>query len=331
MKMQWTLNDFMAMDEQFVFRITSKGNEPVCNQVSMDTNSMKDFENYMRQLDFQRLRVGYLYGTMSQDNKVRVECIYEPPQDSNNTSFVLLDDPLQDRVNIIAGMLGLKKVGWVFAHPPREKGFNFSSQEIIVTAEQQLEAANGIEDTPFVTVKVTITVDEAGNQVINPTTQLPEMSCEAFQVSKQCMEMTAEGVLVASGSNLGACGVNPTFTALVEGRTAKEIDNDMFLMRVPIAQHESTLLITKFPKANRDGVVQTQHDLKEQISKSGSKPGGGQGWTLAARLGDLQCLLFLSNVLDMNSDLPPICDAVVNPEHKLEEGFVVIIENLAGL
>lgn len=317
----------MAMDEQFVFRITSKGNESVCTQVSVDTNSLLDFENYMRQLDFQRIRVGYLYGTIGADNKVKVECIYEPPQDTTDTSFVLLDDPLQDRVNIITDMLGLKKVGWIFSHPPREKGFNFSAQEIIVTAEQQLEAANGVEDTPFVTVKVTITVDENGNQVINPTTQVPEMSCEAFQVSKQCMEMTAEGVLIANSTNLGACGVNPTFTAMVEGKAAKEIDNDMFLMRVPIVQHNSALLITKFPKANREGLVQTQNDLKEQISKVDSK----SGWSLAALLGDLQCLLFLSNVLDMNTDLPLICDAIVNPEHKLEEGFALIIRSIAGI
>lgn len=50
----------------------------------------------------------------------------------------------------------LKKVGWIFAHPPREEGFLFSSAEVITAATLQLEAADGINDTPFVTVKVTV-------------------------------------------------------------------------------------------------------------------------------------------------------------------------------
>lgn len=44
------------------------------------------------------------------------------------------------------------------------------------------------------------------------------------QVSKQCMEMVAEGV-IAPTRNLGHCSVNPTFTAIVEGKPAKEVDS----------------------------------------------------------------------------------------------------------
>lgn len=72
-------------------------------------------------------------------------------------------------VNDIAHRLGLQKVGWVFAHPPREKGFHFSCPEIMFAAEQQLEAARGVEDTPFVTVKITL--DDKNQMVV-----------EAFQV-----------------------------------------------------------------------------------------------------------------------------------------------------
>jgi nuclear protein localization protein 4 homolog len=52
---------------------------------------------------------------------VKVECIYEPPQETTDTSFTLLDDPKADRVTALAGLLGLRKVGWIFAHPPREE------------------------------------------------------------------------------------------------------------------------------------------------------------------------------------------------------------------
>jgi hypothetical protein len=56
----------------------------------------------------------------------------------------------------LASMLGLQKVGWLFAHPSREAGFHFSGPEIMFAAEQQLEAAGGISDTPFVTIKMTV-------------------------------------------------------------------------------------------------------------------------------------------------------------------------------
>lgn len=87
--------------------------------------------------------------------------------------------------------------------------FFFSGLEILHAAEQQLEAASGVADTPFVTVKVTL--NEEGLAVF-----------EAFQVSKQCMEMVAEGVLEVS-KDLGCCSVNETFTAIVEGKNTKQV------------------------------------------------------------------------------------------------------------
>jgi hypothetical protein len=87
--------------------------------------------------------------------------------------------------------------------------FHFSGAEIVAAAEQQLEAAGGLNDTSFVTLKVTIN-------------EKHEMVSEAYQISKQAMEMVAEGVLQPS-INLGMCSVNPTFTAYVEGKPAAEV------------------------------------------------------------------------------------------------------------
>ena len=105
--------------------------------------------------------------------------------------------------------LGLQRVGWVYAHPPREKGFFMSALEVLTAAELQLEAAGGVEKTAFVTVKVT--VDEEHNTVV-----------EGFQVSQQCMEMVAEGVLELT-VHMGHCKVNPTFTVVQEGKNTNEV------------------------------------------------------------------------------------------------------------
>lgn len=36
--------------------------------------------------------MGYLYGTFNEDSTVKVECIYEPPQETTDTSFQILSD-----------------------------------------------------------------------------------------------------------------------------------------------------------------------------------------------------------------------------------------------
>jgi nuclear protein localization family protein 4 len=189
-----------------------------------------------------------------------------------------------------------------------------NAAEIIMAAELQLEAAGGIEETPFVTVKVTVGDD--GNA-----------SVEAFQVSKQCMEMVAEEALEV-GPNPGFCIVNPTFTAIQEGKESKTVENNFFLTLVPIVQHNSETFVTKFPKHNRDHDDRTpSHDeLKKQLSKSGSA-----GWTFIELLSDFHLLLYLSQFLDMSADVPKICESVVNRDIPLKEGYKLIIGSMAGI
>lgn len=80
------------------------------------------------------------------------------------------------------------------------------------------------------------------------------------------MDMAAESVLQLA-PDPGVCAVNPTFTAIVEGRPSAVVDNNFFLTVVPIEKHESKLLISTFPRANRDGVLRGQSDMKKQFAK----------------------------------------------------------------
>jgi hypothetical protein len=38
-------------------------------------------------------RIGYLYGKFLEDKSAKVEFIYEPPQETTDVSFELLEDP----------------------------------------------------------------------------------------------------------------------------------------------------------------------------------------------------------------------------------------------
>lgn len=316
MKMSWTLNDFIALDSQYEFKI-QRQTEAYSKGVSLDTPSVGDFQAYLRRFNFSRQRCGFLYGTFTEDNKVQVEAIYEPPQEADPEAaegFVLLDDPKEESVEQLAQLLGLQKVGWIIGHPPREDGFVLSSAEIIMAAELQLEAAGGVEDTPFVTVKVTMGDD--GNA-----------SVEAFQVSKQCMAMAAEEALQI-GPNPGFCVVNETFTAIQEGKASKTVENNFFLIVVPIVQHTSERFVSQFPKANRDHDDRTpsKDELKKQLSKTGTA-----GWTFVDLLADFNLLVFLSEIMDMATDIPAICESIVDREKPLNDGYKLIIGSMAGL
>ena len=52
---------------------------------------------------------------------------------------------------------------------PRSCNFRFflSGAEVIAAAEQQLETAGGIEDTPFVTITVTIDATDSTKRIVS--------------------------------------------------------------------------------------------------------------------------------------------------------------------
>ena len=324
-KKAWTLNEFMALDSQFEFKLQRQP-ESVCQQVSLDIPSTAQFQAYWQRMGCTK-RFGILYGKFlpaSNDPKetkqtVKVEAIYEPPQRPDPEAaegFEQLEDPLEQTVEQIATLCGLKKVGWIFGHEPsRRPGLTMTAAEIIMAAEYQLEAAGGVNETPFCTIKVT--KGEDGN-----------VSVEAFQVSQQCMAMVAEEALEI-GLDEGICQVNETFTAIQEGKESKTVENSFFLTVVPIVQHTSETFVAQFPRISRDHDSSTpsKDELKKQLSKSGS-----QGWTFMDLLADFNLLIYLaSSFLDVQTDMPKICQSVVDREIPLDDGYKIIIASIAGL
>jgi nuclear protein localization protein 4 homolog len=331
----------MAMDAQYEFKI-KRQEKAICQKVSLDVPSITDFQLYVQRFAFQRKRFGFLYGKFvpvddekrelkgdtndndDDDEKSKtnrpmmclVEAIYEPPQAIDSEAaegFVTLDDDKEETVNKIASLLGLQKVGWIFGHEEREKGFTLSAAEVIMAAELQLEAADGVHETPFVTVTVSPKNGHA--------------SVEAFQVSQQCMAMVAEEALEV-GPDPKECVVNETFTAIQEGKGSKTVENNFFLTVVPIVQHTSETFVAEFPRCNRDLDDRTQsHDeMKRHLSKSGS-----EGWTFEDRLADFNLLIYLSQSLDMDADFPKICCSIVDRTVPLDDGYKLIIKSMAGM
>mmetsp|Transcript_16716 Transcript_16716/g.26034 ORF Transcript_16716/g.26034 Transcript_16716/m.26034 type:complete len:513 (+) Transcript_16716:224-1762(+) len=353
-KKSWTLNEFTAMDDKYNFKIKRQESSFVGpGGLHLESGAVESFQNYLRRFQFCQQRFGYLYGRFVDEDdekeeeeeeeedtshirqgwgarmpknetskiktnkKVIVEAIYEPPQEADADAaegFIILEDDQEENVEHIASLLGLQKVGWIVGQPPRETGFQFSAAEVIMAAELQLECAQGVEETPFVTVRCTVGDD--GNVIV-----------EAFQVSLQCMEMVAEEALDI-GPNPGFCYVNETFTAIQEGKPSPTVENNFFLTLVPIHGYQSDVFVTQFPFANRpfDDRQQTHDEMKRQLTKSGQA-----GWTFIDLLSDFALLLYLCKFLDVSQDMPKICESVKDREVLLDDGYKIIISSMAGM
>ena len=55
MKMQWTLKEFVDLDEQFVYKMKAQ-EKSFCTLASLNSNAIQNFQNYMRNFDFRTLR-----------------------------------------------------------------------------------------------------------------------------------------------------------------------------------------------------------------------------------------------------------------------------------
>lgn len=63
------------------------------------------------------------------------------------------------------------------------------------------------------------------------------------------MEMVAEGA-IREADQPGVMEVAHTFTAIVEGKEAARVDNNFFLVNVPIGSLESHTFCSKFPRVS---------------------------------------------------------------------------------
>jgi nuclear protein localization protein 4 homolog len=337
----------MLLDAQYEFKI-QRQESAICQQVSLDIPSVSNFQLYVQQFAFSQKRIGYLYGkfvpvsegdtetkttggnsnvdtTVTPKMKCVVEAIYEPAQDVDANSvdgFILHDDNEEEEtvVGQIASLLGLQRVGWIFGHEYR-KDYTLSSAEIIMAAEFQLEAADGINETPFVTV--TVAPSSATNN--------SQVSVEAFQVSQQCMAMVAEEALEVDPLDPKVCVVNETYTAIQEGKASPTVENSFFLAVVPIVQHTSETFVAEFPRLNRTiyerNIIPSTEAMKYHLSKSGTA-----GWTFVDRLADFNLLIYLSKFLDVSTDYPKICTAIIDRNNTpLDDGYKLIIKSLAGM
>jgi nuclear protein localization family protein 4 len=285
---------------------------PHCVSVSFDANAANAFQSYVNYtLGFKQVRFGWLYGTRDEENKVRVEVIYEPEQEGTEEDVEVLEDTLEDNsANALARSLGLTLVGCIFSTPKDERDFTLSAIEVARIARLQSKFGKD-----FVTAVMTTFEDEDDNW---------QVSFEAFQLSDLAIKIYERGWFTgecATGEDGEPTkGVSKlTNEVMVERKDVTEVDNDFFLVTVPILDHEGAIS-SGFPVENRLHPIQTVDDLKDALRKD--TPYG-------ERLLDFHLLLFLAKHIDIN-ELVTISASAHNGE-EIPEGYQLMIGCLAGI
>jgi len=307
----------MTVEEMVARQIRIERQEqPKVASVSFDRHAADVFQAYVRTaLAFSIKRGGILYGIVDEADNVKVEFIYEPPQEGSADQLVLERCTEEEqKVDFVAELLGYKKLGWIISQSTKERDFILSTGEVRQMAAMQDELGER-----SVTAVVSFDSSQEGGHV----------HFEAYQCSQQCGKLWKDGWLEPDQEEHN--GVmkmrNPKDPkdrnpVIVAGKDVAEVDNDFFLCPVKILDHTGPLSCT-FPVENRllpQGKTELKKHLQEQPSR-----------TYVQRLSDFHVLLYLAKQCQLDdSDVALLCKAVRCQEPVLE-GYRVIIDSIAGL
>ncbi len=149
---------------------------------------------------------------------------------------------------------------------------------------------------------------------------------DAMQVTLQAMAMVAEGALEEDLKDRSASAIAPAFTAVVEGKEGvKSVNNNRFLLNVPVLTNDRPVLHCRFPPASRPGSEPQSPDaLKAAILSASSVSDAVRDFNLLLYLMDFQ------DMFDWEHSMPRIATAVATGT-ALDEGDALIIRSIAGL
>ncbi|GAB0491158.1 hypothetical protein MMPV_002408 [Pyropia vietnamensis] len=265
---------------------------------------------------------------------VRVEVIYEPPQMGDGETYRLGEDSgdangtaagdtvsgsgsggasvdMDSRAERLAGWLGLRQVGIVFSARPRR--CLLSGRDVAVVAEAVLSVERRYGTAAAASfVAIVVTLAEDGQTLF-----------EAYQVSEQAVAMVRAGVVKPAAEQKPNSGKlltsEPVF---VEGKEVTAVHTEFFLVNVRIRAHEGWLR-SAFPVENRELAPQTVGHMASALDK---------GLPFYRRVSDFHLLLFLSNMLDMEVDMPRLAAAVAQQRELSpdEDGYRLMIEAIAS-
>lgn len=225
----------MTMDDLIARQTRIERQEtPHCSALSFDREAANTFQRYVHEsLAFAVKRGGIMYGSVNEAGEVKVDVIYEPPQQGSDEGLLLMRDMDEEkRADVIAEGLGLRKVGFIFTQTVSQasRDYTLSNAEIRQAAEFHAES----EFECWATAIVKLEVNEDGGA---------DVHFEAFQLSDQCVKLFKDGWFLENVPDLDPKLTRMKKEVIVLQKDTFNVDNDFFLVPVKIFDHEVCDLI----------------------------------------------------------------------------------------
>eukprot|EP00817_Percolomonadidae_sp_ATCC50343_P002800 CAMPEP_0117427556 /NCGR_PEP_ID=MMETSP0758-20121206/7383_1 /TAXON_ID=63605 /ORGANISM="Percolomonas cosmopolitus, Strain AE-1 (ATCC 50343)" /LENGTH=444 /DNA_ID=CAMNT_0005213269 /DNA_START=12 /DNA_END=1346 /DNA_ORIENTATION=- len=331
-KKNWTLSEYMELVNKHK-KVIKNQKYPVTTKIRVDNRAVQQFQVHLRQMAYTIQRMGYLYGTVSDGKKpaskekpknaaeqkkqekedeeykewqfknVRVAVVYEPPQHGDDNGCIEMNDDKQNDVNDIAKKLGLERVGWIYSYKGKRDYF-LSGREVLKIAEKQ------------------DTYGEAFTTLTCGLTDGGQMKVEAFQVSKLCVELVKQGMLIVDPKRPHMLKLKKPME--LQRKMVSEVETILFVCPLGIKSTESIFKIG-FPVANRPMA-------EEQPSKAALKRvlRSRHNLPFMDQMTDFQLLIYLSDYLT-KEDYVDICGAIKQQNHNRIKRYRELIYLYAGL
>lgn len=287
--------------------------------VKADGTALNIFQSFVMSREWKLQRYGILYGKMDPENStVSVHCIYEPEQQGSEHSFELLPDSREATVDAIAAGLGLRRVGSVCTHSPRdEASVTLSGKELLLCAKDQSRYGDGC---------VLIT--------LGPNVETGLIQAQCWQASEACVRFYRMGVLSEDKSDIKHIISSIPLEIAQEDRdkaghqrcvikeSSTVVDTRWMTGYVAVEAFQSDVIGNGFIRISRPGCEPpTFANLKVFFSdpKRNKLP-------FVQQLADFHVLIFLaaSGFLDVTHDMPVLVEAVA----KKDNGRVALYEEL---
>jgi nuclear protein localization family protein 4 len=279
-------------------------------KVEIDGDSIGIFQTFVMTRKWQLMRVGILYGRVTEESEgpvVTVDSIYEPEQNGSSMDFQLLEDRRQVRIDALAKRLGLKRVGLCCTHQPRDPN------EIVVTAKELLHLAK----------EQSVYGDHCVLLTIGPSHDNQEISAQAWQASQQSVHLLQLGFLEESPEDIRFIrSKKPLEVAqeqdekghkkLIIKEPSTSVDARWMIAPVAVEQFHSTVVRNTFARISRPGEeapgfqnmrAYLQHPKRKSLS-------------FIEGIADFHVLVFLADNLFTEEDMDQLVKCVLEKNSK---------------
>lgn len=277
-------------------------------KVEVDSDSATIFQTFVLQRQWKHQRVGIMYGKFDESTKVvSVHAVYEPEQVGSETTFDVLPDAREVKVDKMAALLGLKRVGLIITHPPR------NSDEIILAGKELMLLAR--EQSRF--------GDHCVLVAVSPNPQTQQINAQAWQATEQCVRLYQIGLLSEHPNDIRFCKSSQPLELAQDDKDQKghpqciirdpshSVDCRWMTGYTAVAPFQS-FLGNKFVRISRPGEAPpTFANLKSFFAAPHRKT-----QNFVQKISDFHALIFLMEFLfDLRTEMPLVCDAVIRQDN----------------